>query len=148
MSICNLSAPSCGAVSSLLSSQAFRLVRLDLSNSDLQDSERQLLSDSLQKPNHLQSARLEPAGERWLTPGLRKYPDGYMSIRQHRQKSFCSSTISHRVGVYLDQPAGLLSFYRVSSGSLVHLTSVRAAFPEPVYAGFAAWSRRSSLTLL
>ncbi|KAM9766921.1 uncharacterized protein ACNS7B_017618 [Menidia menidia] len=363
LSICNLSAPSCGAVSSLLSSQAFRLVRLDLSNSDLQDSERQLLSDSLQKPNHLQSARLnncslserscaalasvlsggtsaltqldlsnndlrdpgvkqlsaglgnpscrlealslsgclvsqegcaalasaltsnpshlreldlsynhpgasgmellqalvqdpncrlktlrlEPAGERWLTPGLRKYccrltvdtnsvyknlklsqsnrkvtwvgqdqdypdhpdrfynhpqllcqealvgrcfwevewsgdvyisvssrgidrkhdsfahvfgwndescsldcsdPDGYMSIRQHRQKSFCSSTISHRVGVYLDQPAGLLSFYRVSSGSLVHLTSVSAAFPEPVYAGFAAWSRRSSLTLL
>ncbi|XP_029026971.1 NLR family CARD domain-containing protein 3-like isoform X2 [Betta splendens] len=38
------------------------------------------------------------------------------------------------VGVYLDWPAGTLSFYRVSSDSQVHLHTFRTAFTEPVYA--------------
>ncbi|KAL0993464.1 hypothetical protein UPYG_G00108330 [Umbra pygmaea] len=42
----------------------------------------------------------------------------------------------HRVGVYLDWPAGTLSFYRVSSDTLTHLYTFHATFTEPLYPGF------------
>ncbi|XP_051257919.1 NACHT, LRR and PYD domains-containing protein 3 isoform X5 [Dicentrarchus labrax] len=45
--------------------------------------------------------------------------------------SFCSR--SSRVGVYLDWPAGTLSFYRVSSDSQTRLHTFRAKFSEPLY---------------
>ncbi|KAM4713863.1 protein NLRC3-like [Anableps anableps] len=38
-----------------------------------------------------------------------------------------------RLGVYLDWPAGTLSFYRVSSDSLIHLHTYTMAFNEPLY---------------
>lgn len=38
-----------------------------------------------------------------------------------------------RLGVYLDWPAGTLSFYRVSSDSLIHLHTYTVAFKEPLY---------------
>ncbi|KAM4564684.1 protein NLRC3-like [Fundulus diaphanus] len=38
-----------------------------------------------------------------------------------------------RLGVYLDWPAGTLSFYRVSSDSLIHLHTFTVAFKEPLY---------------
>nr|XP_033933050.1 NACHT, LRR and PYD domains-containing protein 4E-like isoform X2 [Pseudochaenichthys georgianus] len=48
--------------------------------------------------------------------------------------------ISRRGGgedsVYLDHPAGSLSFYRVSSDTLIHLHTFRTTFTEPLYAGF------------
>ncbi|XP_041638218.1 protein NLRC3-like [Cheilinus undulatus] len=47
-----------------------------------------------------------------------------------------SSSVSHRVGVYLDYPAGLLSFYRVSADTLTHLHTFNTTFTEPLYAGF------------
>ncbi|XP_035853317.1 stonustoxin subunit beta-like isoform X1 [Sander lucioperca] len=40
-----------------------------------------------------------------------------------------------RVGVYLDWPAGTLSFYRVSSNTLRHLYTFHTTFTEPVYPG-------------
>ncbi|XP_028434467.1 stonustoxin subunit beta-like [Perca flavescens] len=40
------------------------------------------------------------------------------------------------VGVYLDWPAGTLSFYRVSSNTLKHLYTFHTTFTEPVYPGF------------
>ncbi|XP_018539811.1 LOW QUALITY PROTEIN: NACHT, LRR and PYD domains-containing protein 3-like [Lates calcarifer] len=43
---------------------------------------------------------------------------------------------SHRVGVYLDWPGGILSFYSVSSGTLSHLHTFYSTFNEPLYAGF------------
>uniref|UniRef100_A0A3B4ZFB8 B30.2/SPRY domain-containing protein n=1 Tax=Stegastes partitus TaxID=144197 RepID=A0A3B4ZFB8_9TELE len=43
---------------------------------------------------------------------------------------------SHRVGVYLDWPAGTLSFYSVSSGTLKHLHTFYSNFTEPLYPGF------------
>ncbi|XP_045068545.1 LOW QUALITY PROTEIN: NLR family CARD domain-containing protein 3-like, partial [Coregonus clupeaformis] len=39
----------------------------------------------------------------------------------------------HRVGVYLDWPAGTLSFYRVSSDTLTHLNTFHSTFTEPLY---------------
>nr|XP_046196814.1 NLR family CARD domain-containing protein 3 [Oncorhynchus gorbuscha] len=43
---------------------------------------------------------------------------------------------SHRVGVYLDWPAGTLSFYRASSDTLTHLITFTSTFTEPLYQGF------------
>ncbi|XP_069029656.1 NLR family CARD domain-containing protein 3-like [Embiotoca jacksoni] len=51
-----------------------------------------------------------------------------------------SSSSSSRVGVYVDCPAGSLSFYRVSSDSLIHLHTFRTSFSELVYPGFGFWS--------
>ncbi|XP_052365349.1 NLR family CARD domain-containing protein 3-like isoform X4 [Oncorhynchus keta] len=49
------------------------------------------------------------------------------------------SSSSHRVGVYLDWPAGTLSFYRVSSDTLTHLYTFYTTFTEPLYPGFRVW---------
>ncbi|XP_038844034.1 stonustoxin subunit beta-like, partial [Salvelinus namaycush] len=46
------------------------------------------------------------------------------------------SSSSHRVGVYLDWPAGTLSFYRASSDTLTHLYTFTSTFTEPLYPGF------------
>ncbi|XP_020507989.2 NLR family CARD domain-containing protein 3 [Labrus bergylta] len=46
------------------------------------------------------------------------------------------SSVSHRVGVYVDCPAGTLSFYRVSSDTLTHLHTFYTTFTAPLYAGF------------
>ena len=45
--------------------------------------------------------------------------------------SLCSR--SSRVGVYLDWPAGTLSFYRVSSDSLTRLHTFKTTFSEALY---------------
>uniref|UniRef100_UPI0037E80D91 NLR family CARD domain-containing protein 3-like n=1 Tax=Semicossyphus pulcher TaxID=241346 RepID=UPI0037E80D91 len=45
--------------------------------------------------------------------------------------SLCSR--SSRVGVYLDWPAGILSFYRVSSESRTRLHTYKTTFHEPLY---------------
>ncbi|XP_062374222.1 LOW QUALITY PROTEIN: NACHT, LRR and PYD domains-containing protein 3-like [Sardina pilchardus] len=57
------------------------------------------------------------------------------------------SPCSNRVGVYLDWPAGTLSFYSVSSEThiLKHLHTCNCTFTEPLYAGFRPYS--GSVTL-
>ncbi|XP_077953059.1 uncharacterized protein LOC120811974 isoform X2 [Gasterosteus aculeatus] len=47
---------------------------------------------------------------------------------------------SGRVAVYVDCPAGSLSFYRVSSDTLIHLHTFSTTFTEPLYLGFGFWS--------
>lgn len=56
---------------------------------------------------------------------------------------------SHRVGVYLDWPAGVLSFYRVLPQGLDHILSFRNTFTEPVYPAFRIRKKpaNSSVTL-
>ncbi|XP_062405913.1 stonustoxin subunit beta-like [Sardina pilchardus] len=46
------------------------------------------------------------------------------------------SSGSSRVGVYLDWPAGTLSFYSVSADTLTHLHTFRSTFTEPLCPGF------------
>ncbi|XP_034020251.1 NACHT, LRR and PYD domains-containing protein 3-like isoform X2 [Thalassophryne amazonica] len=55
---------------------------------------------------------------------------------------FCPS--SHRVSVFVDCPAGTLSFYEVSSDSLIHIHTFCCTFTEPLYAGFRLWSGSGS----
>ncbi|XP_062342627.1 NACHT, LRR and PYD domains-containing protein 3-like isoform X2 [Osmerus eperlanus] len=52
---------------------------------------------------------------------------------------------SHRVGVYLDWPAGTLSFYTVSSDTLTHLHTFHTTFSEPLYPGFMLYDYDSSV---
>ncbi|XP_064843359.1 ribonuclease inhibitor-like [Oncorhynchus masou masou] len=54
---------------------------------------------------------------------------------------------SHRVGVYLDWPAGTLSFYRASSDTLTHLYTFTSTFTEPLYPGFGVYNVDSSVSL-
>ncbi|XP_039460618.1 protein NLRC3-like [Oreochromis aureus] len=240
LSGCNLSERSCEALSSVLSSQSCNLREIDLSNNNLQDTGVKVLFDGLQGPNwKLETIRAEPAGVRWLRPGLRKYscqltidtntvhtklqlsdnnrkvthveevqsypdhPDrfeywaqllcsngltgrcywevewrgevyvsvSYIGIRRKGRSNdgvfgcndqswrlYCSddgplyvchnnnyksissssssSSVSNRVAVYVDCPAGTLSFYRVSSDTLIHLHTFNTTFTEPLYAGF------------
>ncbi|XP_062417674.1 protein NLRC3-like isoform X2 [Pungitius pungitius] len=57
----------------------------------------------------------------------------------HIPSSSSSSSSSGRVAVYVDCPAGSLSFYRVSTDSLIHLHTFSTTFTEPLYPGFCLW---------
>ncbi|XP_073698436.1 NLR family CARD domain-containing protein 3-like [Garra rufa] len=53
---------------------------------------------------------------------------------------------SKRVAVYLDWPAGTLSFYSVSdTHTLTHLQTFNSTFTEPLYAGFKAYDSELSI---
>ncbi|XP_070705039.1 NLR family CARD domain-containing protein 3-like isoform X1 [Pempheris klunzingeri] len=63
---------------------------------------------------------------------------GYSVWHNNREISTSSSSFSSSgtVAVYVDCPAGSLSFYRVSSDSLIHLHTFSTTFTGPLYAGF------------
>ncbi|XP_047184550.1 NLR family CARD domain-containing protein 3-like isoform X1 [Scophthalmus maximus] len=71
--------------------------------------------------------------------------DGYSVCHNNRQTSISSSSRSQRVGVYVDCPAGTLSFYSVSSDSLIHLHTFTTTFTQPLCPGFriGSWSGSS-----
>ncbi|XP_024656465.2 protein NLRC3 [Maylandia zebra] len=78
--------------------------------------------------------------------------DGPYSICYNNRKtplsssSSSSSSVSNRVAVYVDYPAGTLSFYRVSSDTLIHLHTFNTTFTETLYPGLGFWPG-SSVTL-
>uniref|UniRef100_A0AAZ1XTG5 B30.2/SPRY domain-containing protein n=1 Tax=Oreochromis aureus TaxID=47969 RepID=A0AAZ1XTG5_OREAU len=252
LSGCLITEEGCTSVASALSSNPSHLRELDLSYNHPGDSGMKLLSAGLKDPGwRLDTLRAEPAGVRWLRPGLRKYscqltidtntvntklqlsdnnrkvtrveevqlypdhPDrfdvyeqllcrngltgrcyweiewrgdvyisvSYRSIRRkggskdclfgHNDQSWSlfssddgphyvwhnkrqtpisssssSSSVSNRVAVYVDCPAGTLSFYRVSSDSLIHLHTFNTTFTQTLYPGFGLdWSPGSSVSL-
>ncbi|XP_042168117.1 stonustoxin subunit beta-like, partial [Oncorhynchus tshawytscha] len=53
------------------------------------------------------------------------------------------SSSPHRVGVYLDWPAGTLTFYRASSDTRTHLITFTSTFTEPLYPGFRVYDDSS-----
>nr|XP_040021019.1 NLR family CARD domain-containing protein 3-like [Gasterosteus aculeatus aculeatus] len=84
---------------------------------------------------------------------LRCSDEGY-SVRHNKIRtlitsiSSISSSSSGRVAVYVDWPAGSLSFYRVSSDTLIHLHTFSTTFTEPLYPGVLFWySSGSSMSL-
>ncbi|CAI5669499.1 unnamed protein product [Oreochromis niloticus] len=77
--------------------------------------------------------------------------DGPRSVWHNNRKTFISSSssssVSNRVAVYVDCPAGTLSFYRVSSDTLIHLHTFNTTFTQTLYAGFRFRSPASSVSL-
>uniref|UniRef100_A0A671WUX9 B30.2/SPRY domain-containing protein n=1 Tax=Sparus aurata TaxID=8175 RepID=A0A671WUX9_SPAAU len=242
LSGCLITEEGCTSLASALDSNPSHLRELDLSYNHPGDSGVKQLSARLEDPGwRLDTLRVEPAGVRWLTPGLRKYSceltvdtntvsrniklsgnnrkmtcveeyqsypdhperfewlypqllcrtgltgrcywevewrgdvyisvsyrrirrregsddcvfgfndqswslrcfdDGYYSVCHNKRRivisssSSSSSSSSGRVAVYVDCPAGTLSFYRVSSDSLIHLHTFNTTFTEPLYPGF------------
>ncbi|XP_072237698.1 NLR family CARD domain-containing protein 3-like [Leuresthes tenuis] len=242
LSGCLITEEGCASLAEAVTSNPSYLRELDLSYNHPGDSGVKLLTAALKDPHKL---RVEPAGERWLTPGLRKYscqltidtntinrrlklsdnnkkvtcveevqsypdhPDrfdgwchqllcrnvltgrcywevewrggvyisvsyrgisrrggrdcefgyndqswslrcsdgGYSVWHSNRRTpisfscSSSSSSVSHRAAVYVDRPAGTLSFYRVSSDTLIHLHTFNTTFTEePLLPGFTVWS--------
>ncbi|KAK2832869.1 hypothetical protein Q5P01_016758 [Channa striata] len=74
--------------------------------------------------------------------------DGYGVCHNRTGSGVCFHPLdSVRVAVYLDWPAGTVSFYRVSSDALTHLHTFYSTFTEPLHAGF--WiGLHCSVTLL
>ncbi|XP_026013687.1 NLR family CARD domain-containing protein 3-like [Astatotilapia calliptera] len=248
LSGCLITEEGCTSIASALSSNPSNLRELDLSYNHPGDSGMKLLKDLHLS---LDTLRVEPAGVRWLRPGLRKYscqltidkntvhrnlklsdnnrkvthveevhsypdhPDrfdyqypqllcrdgltgrcywevewkvevqisvSYGTIRRKGDSKDCvfgrndqswslfssnvkgysvvhgnretylyppssSSSVSNRVAVYVDYPAGTLSFYKVSSDTLIHLHTFNTTFTEPLYPGFTVWFPGSSVTL-
>ncbi|XP_028260840.1 NLR family CARD domain-containing protein 3-like [Parambassis ranga] len=61
---------------------------------------------------------------------------GYYVCHNDRVTLISSSSGSDRAAVYVDCPAGTLSFYRVSSDTLIHLHTFSTTFTQPLHAGF------------
>uniref|UniRef100_A0AAZ1Y660 B30.2/SPRY domain-containing protein n=1 Tax=Oreochromis aureus TaxID=47969 RepID=A0AAZ1Y660_OREAU len=76
--------------------------------------------------------------------------DGLHHVRHNKIKtsifpSSSSSCVSNRAAVYVDYPAGTLSFYRVSSDTLIHLYTFNTTFTQTLYPGVGFWSCGSSV---
>lgn len=71
---------------------------------------------------------------------------GYSVWHNNSQITFPppSACDSHQVAVYVDRPAGTLSFYRVSSDVLIHLHTFHCSFTEPLLPAFGLGFRCSS----
>uniref|UniRef100_A0A3P9C801 B30.2/SPRY domain-containing protein n=1 Tax=Maylandia zebra TaxID=106582 RepID=A0A3P9C801_9CICH len=66
--------------------------------------------------------------------------DGCQFVRHNKIKTLISSSsVSNRVAVYVDCPVGTLSFYRVSSDTLIHLHTFKTTFTETLYPGFTVF---------
>ncbi|XP_028256050.1 protein NLRC3-like [Parambassis ranga] len=65
------------------------------------------------------------------------------SVRLHAlsSSSSSSSSVSNKIAVYLDYAAGSLSFYKVTSDTLVHIYTFNTTFTEPLYPGFGVGFR-------
>nr|XP_023696894.1 NACHT, LRR and PYD domains-containing protein 3-like [Paramormyrops kingsleyae] len=69
-------------------------------------------------------------------------------LASHNKANTCISvTPSPKVGVYLDWPAGTLSFYKVSSNELTLLYRFSSTFTKPLYPGFWISNTGSSVSL-
>ncbi|XP_024145001.2 NACHT, LRR and PYD domains-containing protein 12 [Oryzias melastigma] len=60
----------------------------------------------------------------------------YISSSLSSSSSPFSPSSTFRVAVYVDCPAGTLSFFKVSSDSLIHIYTFNTTFTEPLYPGF------------
>lgn len=63
------------------------------------------------------------------------------------QEKMLGSPKARRVGVYLDQHAGLLSFYRISNNQAQLIHRHQGQFSGPLHPGFRFWSAGEAVTI-
>lgn len=80
--------------------------------------------------------------------------DSHWSFWHDKRRKLGNSSVkltdSNRIGIYLDWPAGTLTFYCVSPSTLTHLCTFHSTFTEPLYAGFGVYNNgncESSISL-
>ncbi|XP_030014997.1 stonustoxin subunit beta-like isoform X2 [Sphaeramia orbicularis] len=71
----------------------------------------------------------------------------YYRLHGEEQKVAVPSGDFRRIGVFLDWPAGTLSYYKVSSNTLTHLHTFYNTFTEPVFTAFFVGTDSSYVTL-
>ncbi|KAM8883268.1 protein NLRC3-like [Synchiropus picturatus] len=64
---------------------------------------------------------------------------GFHFYHNNRGHFVQSSCLSERIGVFVDYPAGSVSFYSISPHALTHLHTFIASFTQPLYPGFGLW---------
>uniref|UniRef100_A0A8C4RMN8 Tripartite motif-containing protein 16-like n=1 Tax=Erpetoichthys calabaricus TaxID=27687 RepID=A0A8C4RMN8_ERPCA len=72
--------------------------------------------------------------------------DSQYSVHHNHQRTVISAPYSPRIGVYLDWPAGSLSFYSVSH-TMILLHRFNTSFTEPLYPGLYVGPDSSSVTI-
>uniref|UniRef100_A0A673A7Q1 B30.2/SPRY domain-containing protein n=1 Tax=Sphaeramia orbicularis TaxID=375764 RepID=A0A673A7Q1_9TELE len=81
---------------------------------------------------------------------LECYEGGYTVWHKNKRRDLpqsSSSSSSGTVSVYVDCPAGCVSFYRVSSDKLIHIYTFKTTFTEPLFGGFGLYDSGSSVCL-
>ncbi|XP_069381218.1 NACHT, LRR and PYD domains-containing protein 12-like [Paralichthys olivaceus] len=74
----------------------------------------------------------------WSLYGSGGFYSAFTNNRVHGNLCICDpSSVLEKVAVYLDWPAGSVSFYRVSSDKLLHLHTFNSTFTEPLYPAFS-----------
>ncbi|XP_069036280.1 stonustoxin subunit beta-like [Lepisosteus oculatus] len=74
--------------------------------------------------------------------------DQFYSVCHKESRADIPVTLSSsRIGVYLDCPAGTLSFYSISPDTPILLHTVFTTFTEPLYPGFWVWGPDSTVSL-
>ncbi|XP_062394671.1 NLR family CARD domain-containing protein 3-like isoform X2 [Sardina pilchardus] len=85
-------------------------------------------------------------GHNAMSWSLNCSPGRYI-VRHNKTDKHVPCFRSRRVGVFLDWPAGTLSFYSVSSDALTLLHTFHSTFTEPLCPGFWVWDHNSSVSL-
>ncbi|CAL8374346.1 unnamed protein product [Boreogadus saida] len=165
LSGCLVTQEGCATLASALSSNPSHLRELDLSYNHPGDSGAALLSAGLEDPRwRLDTLSVEHGGMWRLKPALKKYACDLTldPNTAHRELSLSEDNRKvtrveedQSVGVYLDRPAGSLSFYRVSPGgggsskTLTHLHTFWSSFTqEDLLPGVLVWGSSASLCRL
>ncbi|CAL8360403.1 unnamed protein product [Boreogadus saida] len=164
LSGCQVTQEGCFSLATALSSNPAHLRELDLSYNHPGDSGGALLSALLNNPHwKLDTLSLEHGGVWRMKPALKKYACELTldPNTAHRRLSLSEDNRNvtvvkenQSVGVYLDRPAGILSFYRVSPGvgvssdTLTHIHTFQSTFTqEDLLPGFWVFDEDCSVSL-